>query len=95
MNDLLDRIARFDREITERLSTRTERCRFGTAFFHEGFPRRWDSNFVWVQDGLDGRSVRQIEGGPALFISRKMVAEDAVQADIYMYHRIILPDRTA
>jgi hypothetical protein len=48
-----------------------------------------------VQDGLDGRSVRQIEGGPALFLGREVVAEDAVQADIHMYHRIILPDRTA
>ena len=48
MSDLLDRILAFDRELTERLSTRTEACRFGTAFLHEAFPRRWDSNFVWV-----------------------------------------------
>ena len=54
MSELRERIARFDRELTERLSTRTERCRFGTAFFHDGFPRRWDSNFVWVEADLDG-----------------------------------------
>lgn len=60
MSDPLERIARFDREMTERLSTRTERCRFGTAFFHEGFPRRWDSNFVWVEDGLDGAAAEDL-----------------------------------
>jgi GNAT superfamily N-acetyltransferase len=55
-----DRIARFDREMTERLSTRTESCRFGTAFYHEGFPRRWDSNFVWVEGSLEGVGAEEL-----------------------------------
>ena len=60
MSDLLDRISRFDRELTERLSTRTERCRFGTAYFHEGFPRRWDSNFVWADAPLEGVGAEEL-----------------------------------
>jgi GNAT superfamily N-acetyltransferase len=62
LSDLRDRISRFDRELTERLSTRTERCRFGTAFFHEGFPRRWDSNFVWADAPLDGVGAEELAG---------------------------------
>jgi GNAT superfamily N-acetyltransferase len=53
VSDLPERIELFDRELTERLSTRVERCRSGTAFFHDAFPRRWDSNFIWVRSTED------------------------------------------
>jgi len=54
VTEALDRIAAFERDLEERLCTRSERCRFGTAFFHERFPRRWVSNFVWVDASLEG-----------------------------------------
>jgi len=60
VTDVLERIEAFERELEERLATRTERCRFGTAFFHEGFPRRWDSNVVWVEEPLDGVSAEEL-----------------------------------
>jgi len=60
LTDVLERIEAFERELEGRLSTRTERCRFGTAYFHEGFPRRWDSNVVWVDEPLDGVSAQEL-----------------------------------
>ena len=54
MTDTLARIEAFERDLEQRLCTRTERTRFGTAYFHEDFPRRWDSNFVWTDPPLDG-----------------------------------------
>jgi N-acetylglutamate synthase-like GNAT family acetyltransferase len=47
--DDLTRIAGFTRWLEEATSTRTEAWRFGTALFHEGFPDRWDSNFLRVE----------------------------------------------
>jgi N-acetylglutamate synthase-like GNAT family acetyltransferase len=47
--DDLARIAAFTRWLEEATSTRTEAWRFGTALFHEGFPDRWDSNFLRVE----------------------------------------------
>lgn len=43
-----DRIEAFDRSLAERLSTRTQPTAFGTAYFHDDFPRRYDSNYLWV-----------------------------------------------
>lgn len=60
MTDPLERIEAFDRDLEERLSTRTERSRFGTAYFHEGFPRRWDSNFVWTDPRLEGVEAQEL-----------------------------------
>jgi GNAT superfamily N-acetyltransferase len=60
LTNVLERIEAFGRELQGRLSTRTERCRFGTAYFHEGFPRRWDSNVVWVDEPLDGVSAEEL-----------------------------------
>jgi GNAT superfamily N-acetyltransferase len=54
VTDALARIDAFERDLEQRLSTRTERSRFGTAYFHEDFPRRWDSNFVWTDPPLEG-----------------------------------------
>lgn len=83
----MERIARFDRELHERISTRTERCRFGTAYFHEGFPRRWDSNFVWVQARLDGVRAEDLAAdadevqGRAGLEHRHLVLENATHGE--------------
>ena len=60
MTDALERIEAFERELEERLCTRSERCRFGTAYFHEDFPRRWDSNFIWADGPLEDVSAREL-----------------------------------
>ncbi len=60
MSDVFERIVAFERELVPRISTRSEACRFGTAWFHEGFPRRWDSNFVWVDAALEGVSAEDL-----------------------------------
>ena len=60
MTDVLERIAAFERDLEGRLSTRIERGRFGTAYLHDGFPRRWDSNFVWTDPPLDGVEAAQL-----------------------------------
>lgn len=52
--DLASRIHAFERELERRCSTRTEPTAFGTAFLNLDFPRRYDSNFVWVERPLDG-----------------------------------------
>jgi GNAT superfamily N-acetyltransferase len=44
-----ERILGFTRWLEERTSTRVRPWRFGTALFHDGFPRRWDSNFLRVE----------------------------------------------
>jgi GNAT superfamily N-acetyltransferase len=54
------RIIAFDRELAERLSTRTLPTAFGTAYFHDEFPRRYDSNYVWVDASLAGVSARAL-----------------------------------
>jgi ribosomal protein S18 acetylase RimI-like enzyme len=54
VTDSLARIAAFERELQGRLATRTERARFGTAFFNERFPRRWHSNFLWTDRSIRG-----------------------------------------
>jgi ribosomal protein S18 acetylase RimI-like enzyme len=60
VTDALERIDAFERDLEARLSTRTERTRFGTAYFHEGFPRRWDSNWVWTDPPLDGVEAEEL-----------------------------------
>jgi ribosomal protein S18 acetylase RimI-like enzyme len=60
VTDALERIEVFERALEERLSTRTERSRFGTAYFHERFPRRWDSNFVWTDAPLEGVGAEEV-----------------------------------
>jgi GNAT superfamily N-acetyltransferase len=52
---LVDRIARFRRELADRCSTHVEETRHGTAFLNEEFPLRYDSNYLWVAgDGPGG-----------------------------------------
>ena len=56
MSDLPGRIDRFERQLSERVSTRTQATAFGTAYFQDDFPRRYDSNFIWVDVPLAGVS---------------------------------------
>ena len=58
MTDVERRITAFDRDLAERLSTRTQPTAFGTAYFHDEFPRRYDSNYVWVDAPLGGVSAQ-------------------------------------
>lgn len=56
-NDLerydLQRKAAFERRLLERLAGRIEPFRWGRAFLDDRFPKRWDSNFLWVEASLD------------------------------------------
>jgi ribosomal protein S18 acetylase RimI-like enzyme len=74
----LERIEAFERVLEERLSTRTERTRFGTAYFHEDFPKRWDSNFVWTDPPLDEVEAEQLAADA-----------DEVLGDAGLLHRVI------
>jgi GNAT superfamily N-acetyltransferase len=55
-----DRITAFDRALAERLSTRSLPTPFGTVYFHDAFPRRYDSNYVWVDAPLAGVTARTL-----------------------------------
>ena len=68
------RITTFDRDLAERLSTRTLPTAFGTAYFHDEFPRRYDSNYVWVDAPLTG-------------VSGRTLATDADRAQSGLGHR--------
>jgi GNAT superfamily N-acetyltransferase len=87
VTEVLGRIEGFDREFEERLCTRAERCRFGTAFFHDRFPRRWDSNVVWVEEPLEGVSAEDLAAdaddvqGRAGLEHRGLWVGDAVQGE--------------
>ena len=48
----LERIDAFSRRIEDATSTRTEPWRFGTVCRNDGFPDRWDSNFLRVERPL-------------------------------------------
>jgi GNAT superfamily N-acetyltransferase len=50
---LADRIVAFERELEVRCATRIEATAFGTAYLNLDFPRRYDSNFVWVERPLE------------------------------------------
>lgn len=49
-----ERIRAFGWELERRCATRVEPTAFGSAFLNDSFPRRYDSNFVWVERPLDG-----------------------------------------
>jgi GNAT superfamily N-acetyltransferase len=55
-----DRITAFERALAQRLSTRRTPTAFGTAYFHDDFPRRYDSNYLWVDAPLAGVSARTL-----------------------------------
>lgn len=60
MTEVLERIDAFSRALEGRLCTRTEISRFGTAFFHDRYPQRWVSNFVWADTPLSGVTAREL-----------------------------------
>ena len=60
MTDLEERVIAFERTLAERLSTRTLPTAFGTAYLHDDFPRRFDSNYVWVDAPLVGVSAEAL-----------------------------------
>ena len=71
MTVVAERLGDFQRTFAERVSTRTLPTAFGTAYFHDDFPRRFDSNHVWVDAPLDGMK------------AEALAAEaDRVQADL-------------
>ena len=60
MDGDLARTIEFLTELFRRTSTRTEPFEWGTAFFHDGFPKRYDSNFLLVERPLEGVSARAL-----------------------------------
>ncbi len=52
------RCVRFLNEIEDRSAARTEKTRFGTAFFHPTFPVKWDLNYVRVDPATPPPSAR-------------------------------------
>ncbi len=85
MSDVAERVAAFERAFQGRLATRTEPTPFGTAYFHEDFPRRYDSNFVWVDAPLRGVSAEALAAeadrvlGGAGLEHRHLYVDDAEQ----------------
>ena len=82
MTDELARALAFERWAVERTSTRIEPWAFGTAFFHDEFPKRYDANFVSVE--------RPIEDVPF-----DAVATEADRAHAGLTHRKIEIDDDA
>lgn len=46
--DVLARTLAFERELVASVSTRLVSFTRGTAYLNDGYPERWDSNFLWV-----------------------------------------------
>ena len=44
----LARTVAFERDVVTRTSTRIMPFAWGSGYFNDGYPRRWDSNFLWV-----------------------------------------------
>jgi GNAT superfamily N-acetyltransferase len=74
VTDAERRITAFERALSERLSTRTQPTAFGTAYFHDEFPRRYDSNYLWIDAPLGG-------------VSAQMLAAEADRAQAGLGHR--------
>lgn len=51
--NVLGRTLAFEREMVTSVSTRLVQFTWGTAYLNDGYPERWDSNFLWVDD-VDG-----------------------------------------
>jgi ribosomal protein S18 acetylase RimI-like enzyme len=63
MTNTENRIDSFTRALVERLSTRSRSTPLGTAYFQDEFPRRYDSNFVWVDAPLSGVTAEALAAG--------------------------------
>lgn len=60
MTQAAERISAFTRDLHARLSTRIESSAFGTVYLNDAFPRRYDSNFVWIDAPLGGVSAAAV-----------------------------------
>jgi len=60
MPDDLERIGSFRHWIEDTTSSRIEPWRFGTALYHDGFPDRWDSNFLRVERPVGGATATEL-----------------------------------
>ena len=80
MPDDLERIETFRHWIEDTTSSRIEPWRFGTALYHDGFPDRWDSNFLRVERPVGGATATELaaEADRALerFRHREFVFDD-------------------
>jgi GNAT superfamily N-acetyltransferase len=75
-----ERIRSFTRWLEASTSSRTEPWRFGTALFHDGFPRRWDSNFLRVERSVGSATATELSTEAdaiyAAFGHREFIFED-------------------
>ncbi len=60
MPDDLERIGSFRHWIEDTTSSRIEPWRFGTALYHDGFPDRWDSNFLRIERPVGGATASEL-----------------------------------
>jgi GNAT superfamily N-acetyltransferase len=75
-----DRITAFETELAERLSTRALPTAIGTAYVQDDFPRRYDSNYIWVDV-------------PLADLSGEALAAEADRVQGHLEHRqVSLPD---
>jgi GNAT superfamily N-acetyltransferase len=83
----VERIAAFERTLQGRLATRVEPARFGAAYLNERFPRRWHSNFLWVERTLNGVPAEELAAdaddvlGGAGLEHRVLWVEDAAEGE--------------
>jgi ribosomal protein S18 acetylase RimI-like enzyme len=75
----------FQRWVLASTSTRTEELPWGTAFFHDGFPRRYDANLVLLDRPLAGATVedldREVERRYDGFVHREIEFASETDAD--------------
>jgi len=80
VNDDLARALAFERWVLERTSTRVEPWAFGTAFFNDDFPKRYDANLASVEHPIDGVPIRavadEVDRTLAGFTHRKIEVDD-------------------
>ena len=82
----MQRIVSFLHEIEQRSATRTEPCRYGTAFFNEKFPVKWDMNYVRVDKDAPATDVadevEDIQGAAGLEHRKVHVDDEALGAKL-------------
>ena len=82
--DVVDRIQGFRLELARRCATTTAPSAFGAFYLHDGFPKRYDSNYLWVDGPFEGVSVDDLVAetdrvlGGAGLEHREILVEDAV-----------------
>ena len=68
--DVLARTLAFEREVVASVSTRLVPFTWGTAYLNDGYPERWDSNFLWV----DAEQRRRRDRPARMSSSRRPIA---------------------